>query len=245
VTGLAVDDAAWSSAWRQRSPGDKVLLCLGLVVCALVLPAWPGSLLVGLTAVVLALGPARVPARTFGRAVRWPLTFIVIGALTAVLQVDGDGIGRAPDAVATAGSLIGHAMAGSAAVLLLATTTPMSDLLPALRRLHVPAAVVEVASVAYRLLFILLESLRTIREAQTARMGHSSWRSSYRSSGALAAAVLTRSWARAHRLQDGLAGRGMEEGLRVLPEVLPSSRVFVAATLAGLAGILSAGLALA
>jgi cobalt/nickel transport system permease protein len=37
----------------------------------------------------------------------------------------------------------------------------------------------------------------------------------------------------------------MEEGLRVLPEVLPSSRVFVAATLAGLAGILSAGLALA
>jgi cobalt/nickel transport system permease protein len=245
VTGLAIDDAAWSSAWRRRSPGDKVLLCLGLVGCALVLPAWPGSLLVGLTAVVLALGPARVPARTFGRAVRWPLAFIVIGALTAVVQVDGDGIGWAPDAAATGGSLIGHAMAGSAAVLLLATTTPMSDLLPALRRLHVPAAVVEVASVTYRLLFVLLESLRTIREAQTARMGHSSWRRSYRSSGALAAAVLTRSWDRARRLQDGLAGRGMEEGLRVLPEVLPSSRVFVAATLAGLAGILSAGLVLA
>jgi cobalt/nickel transport system permease protein len=245
VTGLAIDDAAWSSAWRRRSPGDKVLLCLGLVGCALVLPAWPGSLLVGLTAVVLALGPARVPARTFGRAVRWPLAFIVIGALTAVVQVDGDGIGWAPDAAATGGSLIGHATAGSAAVLLLATTTPMSDLLPALRRLHVPAAVVEVASVTYRLLFVLLESLRTIREAQTARMGHSSWRRSYRSSGALAAAVLTRSWDRARRLQDGLAGRGMEEGLRVLPEVLPSSRVFVAATLAGLAGILSAGLVLA
>jgi cobalt/nickel transport system permease protein len=245
VTGLAIDDAAWSSAWRRRSPGDKVLLCLGLVGCALVLPAWPGSLLVGLTAVVLALGPARVPARTFGRAVRWPLAFIVTGALTAVVQVDGDGIGWAPDAAATGGSLIGHATAGSAAVLLLATTTPMSDLLPALRRLHVPAAVVEVASVTYRLLFVLLESLRTIREAQTARMGHSSWRRSYRSSGALAAAVLTRSWDRARRLQDGLAGRGMEEGLRVLPEVLPSSRVFVAATLAGLAGILSAGLVLA
>ena len=245
MTGLAIDDAAWSSAWRLRSPGDKVLLCLGLVVCALVLPAWPGSLLVGLTAVGLALGPARVPARTFGRAVRWPLTFIVTGALTAVVQVDGDGIGWAPGAAATGGSLVGHAIAGSAAVLLLATTTPMSDLLPALRRLHVPAAVVEVASVVYRLLFVLLESLRTIREAQTARMGHSSWRRSYRSSGALAAAVLTRSWDRARRLQEGLAGRGMEEGLRVLPEVLPSSPVFVAATLAGLAGILSAGLVLA
>jgi cobalt/nickel transport system permease protein len=244
VTGLAVDDAAWSSAWRRRSPGDKLLLCLGLIVCALVLPAWPGSLLVGLTAVVLALGPARVPARTFGRAVRLPLAFIVVGALTAVVQVGAGGLGWAPDAGARAGSLVGHALAGSAAVMLLATTTPMSDLLPALRRLRVPEAVVEVASVVYRLLFVLLESLRTIREAQTARMGYSSLRRSYRSSGALAAAVLTRSWDRARRMQEGLAGRGMETGLRVLPEVLPSSRAFLAASVLGLAGIVSMSLVL-
>ena len=212
------------------------------MVCALVLPAWPGSVLVGLTAVVLALGPARVPARTFGRAVRWPLAFVAVGALTAVVQVDGRVLGWAPDAAARAGSLVGHAVAGSAAVLLLATTTPMSDLLPALRRLRVPAAVVEVASVVYRLLFVLLESLDTIREAQTARMGYSSLRRSYRSSGALAAAVLTRSWDRARRLQEGLAGRGMETGLRVLPEVRPSSRLFLAATAAGLAGIVAVSL---
>jgi cobalt/nickel transport system permease protein len=244
VNGLAIDDAAWRSAWRRRSPGDKLLLCLGLVACALALPAWPGSLLVGITAVLLALGPARVPARTFGRAVRLPLAFILIGAVTAVVQVGSAGIGWAPDAGARAGSLVGHAVAGSAAVLLLATTTPMSDLLPALRRLRVPEAVVEVASVVYRLLFVLLESLRTIREAQTARMGYSSLRRSYRSSGVLAAAVLTRSWDRARRMQEGLAGRGMETGLRVLPEVLPSSRAFLAASVLGLAGIVTVSVVL-
>jgi cobalt/nickel transport system permease protein len=242
VTALAVDDAAWASAWRARSPADKLLLCVGLVVCSLALPAWPGSVLVGLTAVVLAVGPARVPARTFGRAIRWPLAFIAVGALTAVVEVGGDGIGWAPDAASRAGSLVGHALGGGAAVLLLASTTPMSDLLPALQRLRVPAAVVEVSSVVYRLLFVLLDSLRTIREAQTARMGHSTWRRSYRSSGALAAAVLTRSWDRARRLQEGLAGRGMDTGLRVLPEVLPSSRVFRAATILGLAALVSASL---
>jgi cobalt/nickel transport system permease protein len=245
VTGLAIDDAAWSSAWRRRSPGDKALLCLGLIICALVLPAWPGSLLVGITAVVLALGPARVPARTFGRAVRLPLAFIAVGAVTAVVQVDGGGLGWAPEAAVRAGSLVGHALAGSAAVLLLATTTPMSDLLPALRRLRVPAAVVEVASVTYRLVFVLLESLRTIREAQTARMGYSSVRRSYRSSGALAAAVLTRSFDRARRLQAGLAGRGMETGLRVLPEALPSSKAFLAAGVLGLLAIVSLSVAIA
>jgi cobalt/nickel transport system permease protein len=245
VTGLAVDDAAWASAWRGRSPGDKLLLCLGLVVCALVLPVWPGSLLVGATAVVLALGPARVPVATFGRAVRLPLGFVAIGALAAVVEIGGDGIGWAPDAAAKAGALVGHALAGGASVMLLATTTPMSDLLPALRRLRVPAAVVEVASVVYRLLFVLLESLRTIREAQTMRMGYSSVRRSYRSSGALAAAVLTRSWDRARRLQEGLAGRGLDAGLRVLPEALPSSPLFLASTVAGFGGIVAASLVVA
>ena len=245
MTGLAIDDAAWASAWRRRSPADKVLLCLGLVVCALVLPVWPGSVLVGLAATVLALGPARVPARTFARAVRLPLTFVAVGAFTAVVEVDGDGLGWAPDAAARAGALVGHSLAGGAAVLLLATTTPMSDLLPALRRLRVPAAVVEVASVVYRLLFVLLDSLRTIREAQTVRMGYSSVRRSYRSSGALAAAVLTRSWDRARRLQEGLAGRGLETGLRVLPEALPSSKVFLAATAAGLAAVVTVSLVVA
>jgi cobalt/nickel transport system permease protein len=242
VSGLAVDDAAWASAWRYRSPGDKLLLCTGLVVCALVLPAWPGSVLVGVAALALALGPARVPPRIFGRAIRWPLTFVLVGTVTAVVEVGAHGIGWAPDAAARGGALVGHALAGGAAVLLLATTTPMSDLLPALQRLRVPAAVVEVASVVYRLLFVLLDSLRTIREAQTARMGYSSFRRSYRSSGALAAAVLTRSWDRARRLQEGLAGRGMATGLRVLPEVLPSSRLFVTATLCGLAALVAVSL---
>jgi cobalt/nickel transport system permease protein len=240
VTGLAVDDAAWASAWRTRSPVDKLVLCAGLVGCALVLPVWPGGVLVALAAVVLALGPARVPARTFGRAARWPLAFVAVGALTAVVTVDG-GLGWAPDAAARAGELVGHSVAGGAAVLLLATTTPMTDLLAALRRLGVPAAVVEVAGVTYRLLFVLLQSLTTIREAQTARMGHSTWRRSYRSSGALAAAVFTRSFDRARRLQEGLAGRGMETGLRVLPESLPSSRGFLAATAAGLAALVTVG----
>lgn len=237
MTGLAVDDAAWASAWRGRAPTDKLLLCGGLVVTALVLPAWPGSLLVGLAAVGLALGPARVPADTFLRAVRWPLAFIAVGALTAVITVDGGGLGWAPDAGARAGELVAHALAGTAAVLLLATTTPMSDLLPALRRLRVPAAVVEVASVTYRLLFVLLDSLGAVREAQVARMGWSSPRRSYRSAGLLAAAVLTRSWDRARRMQEGLAGRGMETGLRVLPEAQPSSRAFLVSGVVLLAGI--------
>ena len=54
--------------------------------------------------------------------------------------------------------------------------------------------------------------------------------------------MLTRSWDRARRMQEGLAGRGMETGLRVLPEALPSSRAFRAATVIGLAALVTVGL---
>ncbi|WP_104526380.1 cobalt ECF transporter T component CbiQ [Blastococcus atacamensis] len=239
MTGLAVDDAAWRSAWRVRSPADKLALCVGLVLCALVLPPWPGAVLVGAVAVGLALGPARVPAGTFLRAIRWPMAFLAVGALTAVVTLDGGIPGWAPDAAARAGELVGRALAGTSAVLLLATTTPMSDLLPELRRLRVPDAVVEIASVTYRMLFLLLAALGSVREAQTARMGWSTAGRSYRSAGMLAAAVLTRSWDRAHRMHEGLAGRGMETGLRVLPEARPSSPAFLASTAVLLAAVVA------
>ena len=48
--GLAIDDAAWSSRWRDRALPDKAILSLGLTGCALILPAWPGSVLVAIVA---------------------------------------------------------------------------------------------------------------------------------------------------------------------------------------------------
>ena len=51
---------------------------------------------------------------------------------------------------------------------------PMSDLLPRLVRAGVPAPVVDVALVTYRMSFLLLDSMRRIRQAQAARLGHTS-----------------------------------------------------------------------
>ena len=175
-------------------------------------PVWPGSVLVGLVAVVLALGPARVPARTFGRAVRCAAGVHRGRRADHGRRGGRRGVGWAPDAAAQAGSLVGHAVAGSAAVLCWPRRRPMSDLLPgaaaaAGARGRGRGGVVDLPDAVRA-----LTSLTTIREAQTARMGYASVRGSYRSSGALAAAVLTRSWDRARRLQDGLAGRGLETG---------------------------------
>ncbi|MDQ1294932.1 MAG: cobalt/nickel transport system permease protein [Actinomycetota bacterium] len=240
MTGLAIDVAAWSSPWRSRSPGDKALLCCGLVGCALVLPTWPAAPAVLVTTAVLALGPARLSWRVLLRVVRVPAAFIVLAAAPVAVTVRTDpgfALLVTRDGMLRAADLGLHGLAGSAAVLLLAATTPLSDLLPRLRALGVPSAVIEIALLMYRLLFELLDSIRAITEAQTARLGYAGWAAALRSSSGLVAAVLVRSWDRARRLETGLAGRGLEGSLTVLDETAPSDRRFLTASLTGLAAL--------
>lgn len=250
MKGLAIDVAAWASPWRYRSPGDKVLLAGGLVVSALALPVWPGCPLVAAVAVGLALGPGRVAPRVLARAARGALAFIVLGGAGIAITwqpgaagILGLTVTRASAAAALA--TIAHALAGTAAVLLLATTTPMSDLLAWAGRRGVPEAVVDVAGLVYRLLFVLLDTAQSVRSAQTARLGYADRRAAMRSATALTAAVLTRAWARARRLEEGLAGRGLDGPLRVLADERPSSRAFVGATLGALAGVVTVSLLVA
>ncbi|WP_432103990.1 cobalt ECF transporter T component CbiQ [Streptomyces sp. bgisy091] len=239
---LPIDAAAHSSRWRRRHPVDKAVLGLGLTVLAISLPPWPGAALVLVAAVSVLLGPAGVRARQLWRAYRIPLGFCVTGAATLLVQVGGpDGlVAPAPGGPVRAGELLLRTSAASLGVLLLAFTTPMSDLLPRLVRAGVPAAVVDVALVTYRMSFLLLDAMRRIRDAQAARLGHTTRAATWRSLAGLGATAFVRAFDRAARLQSGLAGRGYDGTLRVLvPEARVSVR-FVAAS----AGLLAAVAAL-
>ncbi|MDQ1288931.1 MAG: cobalt/nickel transport system permease protein [Actinomycetota bacterium] len=236
MSGPAIDVAAWSSRWRTRSPGDKLLLAGGGVVVALVLPPWPAGVLVTAGSVALAVGPAGVDPRVLARAARAACAFIALGAVSlAVTWQPGRGFVVTGDGVAAAAGTTVHAVAGTSAMLLLATTTPVSDLLHWMRSRGVPEVVVDVAGLVYRLLFVLLRTAEAVRAAQAARLGYSSPAATMRSAAGLAAAVLTRAWSRARSLEEGLAGRGFDGPLRVVAADRPSSPRFVAASLSGLA----------
>lgn len=229
---LPIDAAAHSSRWRRRHPVDKAVLGLGLTVLAVSLPPWPGAVLVLIAALAVLLGPARVPPRKLWRAYRVPLGFCVTGALTLIVQLGGpEGfVTLADGGPARAGGLLLRTSAASLGVLLFAFTTPMSDLLPRLVKAGVPAPVVDVALVMYRMSFLLLDSMSRIRQAQAARLGHTTRAATWRSLGGLGATAFVRAFDRASRLQAGLAGRGYDGTLRVLVPEARVSRRFVAAS---------------
>ena len=252
---IALDDAAWAAPWRQVRVGDKLVLPLGLVLTALIAPAWPAAPLVAVAAIVLALGPARIPARVLAIGFAAPLAFITVGAASVAVQLGP----ATPDAwfafgplsmdaasAALGAAVFGRSAAGTLAILLLATTTPMVDMLGWVRRRGMPGPLVEVASLTYRLLFVLLEVATGIRAAQLARLGDApggGLRGVVRRWNSLAAAMgalLVRSWDRAARLTEGLAARGIDGDLEPLTPRPPASPRFVAGSLALISGIWAA-----
>ncbi|UQX03095.1 cobalt ECF transporter T component CbiQ [Streptomyces sp. RerS4] len=243
---LPIDVAAHSSRWRGRHPLEKAVLGIGLTVTAVALPPWPGGPLVAAATLAVLLGPAGVGGRQLWRAFRIPLGFCVTGALPLLVSVGGPAgfLALAPDGPRHAGELLLRTSAASLGVLLFAFTTPVSDVLPRLVRAGVPAPVVDVALVMYRIGFLLLDSMDRVRRAQAARLGQTSRAAVWRSLAGLAATSFVRAFDRAARLQEGLAGRGYDGALRVLvPEATLSWR-FLAATAALLTGLVAGTLVL-
>ena len=243
---LTLDDAAWSSRWRTRSTLEKSLVCVGLLLVAATTTSLVVAGLVGVCAIALA-AVARVPVGVWLRSMIGPAVFIAIGGVTiAVTFGDGDLVSWGPVGVdegsaSRAALVAGRALAATSAMILLAATTPMVDLLAGLRRARVPEVAVDIAAVTYRLIFSLLDSAAAISAAQAGRLGYASGSAARRSVGLLSAAVLVRAWDRARRLEEGLAGRG---GVTSVP-LVPARAVSAPFVMAGGGLVLSlAGLSL-
>jgi cobalt/nickel transport system permease protein len=242
----ALDAVAYTNPWRRRHPGEKAALALGLLACAVALPPWPGAVFVGVAALGALLGPVALRPVQVWRAVRAPLVFIAVGSVPLLVAVGGATVVRwEPAGIGPALALAGRALAALLCLVLFAATTPLADTLPRLERLGVPAAVTEIAALIYRLLFLLLDTVKGVREAQAGRLGFRTWRTSYRSVAGQAGAVFVGSFDRARRLEQGLALRGYTGSLKVQVEARPVSWRFLATTAALLAAVVTATLGLA
>ena len=78
--------------------------------------------------------------------------------------------------------------------------------------------IAEIALLTYRFLFLLADTAIAMDAAQAARLGHDGFKRRLRSLGVLAANLLPRAMDRARRLETGLAARGWEGEMRVLPQ---------------------------
>lgn len=238
----AIDHYAWTNRWRNRHPVEKLLPALTLLVLTLALPPLTiGPLVLAGTLPAMVYG-AGIPLKTVLSVLAAPAAFLLAGVPFLAISVsfnNGFGVRFSPEGLRLAVETMVRALAATSCLTALILTTPLTDLIPLLRRIGVPSGIVELILLIYRLIFVFAERALTGRQAQAARLGYSSVPCGIRSAGWLAGALFQRALERARRLELGLTARGYTGELRVLPSewALSWSRLALSMILAGLIGL--------
>lgn len=90
----------------------------------------------------------------------------------------------------------------------LALTTPIANILHCLAKLKVPRILIEIALLMYNTIFIFLNELNTMKNAQESRLGYRGTKSTYKSLGSLFSNLFLVSLTKSEKLQYALDSRG-------------------------------------
>ncbi|HPT97165.1 MAG TPA: cobalt ECF transporter T component CbiQ [Armatimonadota bacterium] len=165
------------------------------------------------------------------------------GQVLAVLPVGPWAI-TVTEAGLRAGTLAGARVLAMVAVVLASTAgVSAASLLGAARWLHVPATLVELASLMYRYLFLLREEAQAIVRAQSMRLGYAGGMQSVRCAAAAGALAFLRAYERGVRIHHAMLLRGYQGELpeERLPRLERQQLAYLAIGLVLLAGVVRAG----
>lgn len=236
-------------------PRVKLILCLGFILTATLLPAgsW-GALAVLLAAIVAAAWAAGLgPAFTLHRSLI-ALPFF-LAALTLAFTTPGEPLLRWPalgltisqaGAAQAATVLLRAWLAVQAAALLLATTR-YRELLWALEALRAPALIVSMLGLTYRYLFLLADDALRMLRARRARSGGGrgpglAWQA--RAAGGMVGSLFLRALDRSQRVHAAMLARGFDGRARALEahSVTQADRLALTLGFAGYGALITAAL---
>ncbi|SMD19294.1 cobalt ECF transporter T component CbiQ [Rhizobium sp. RU36D] len=224
----AIDRSAQTNRWRHHAAGEKVMLSLGIMIISLSSTNWGLQLATLVSMVVLMVVGAGISCRDVGRAARVPVLFIATGTFAQLFSVSLEGyvpsFALSPEAAVHQALFVAlRSAACISALLFLALTTPLSSILQLMQRMGLNAEISDIAMVMFRIIWVLLDCLDAGRQSLEARLGYSGNRRLLKSNGLLLASLLPRVFARARRMETGLAARGYTGRLDFISIERPAS----------------------
>lgn len=197
-----LDQHAHGDGPLQRAPAGAKLLTL-VAFLAIIALLRPSPALYGTAALVLAAATviSRVPVPFLLRKLLFLEPFVLGVALMTLFQPDG---GARFLVTITRSTLC---LYGS---LLVASTTPFSGLLDALRAARLPGILVLTIALTYRYLFVLVDEALRMRRARAARSLRGGRLPEWRALSSVVAHLFLRVSERAERLHAAMSARGWQ-----------------------------------
>lgn len=158
-------------------------------------------------------------------------------------RVDVLGIGLSHAGLWAAWNILAKGTLGVAATVIMASTTPIRDILHGLQRLRLPAVIVGICSFMIRYSDVVTGEMRRMRVARESRGHDPRWIWQARAVASSAGALFIRSYERGERVYLAMASRGYSGAMPVLDERRAARRDWVTAAMLPLAALVVASTA--
>lgn len=231
---IVIDRLCYNSGLRYVNAMEKFVFSMLTLLLCVSSRSIIAAILVLLVTGTLTVEKGGIPLLCYLKLITIPLVFLFL-SISAVLI----NISRTPlDAFAIPfGSfyltgnvqgllwgvqLISTALASVSCLYFLSLSTPVTDILGVLKKLHVPGLITELMLLIYRYIFITLRTASAILISQSSRLGNKSLHTARKSFVAMASSVFVLSVRQAGAQYDAMEARCYNGRIQILSEEHPA-----------------------
>jgi len=228
--GFAIDFYAYGSKIRHWSASFKVSLAVMTLVLCIVFDNPYVSVVVIIAMAYLTVVKGGIPVIEYLSILAIPITFILLGTFTIAIDFSKQPMGQynlylGLCYVVTSQSkllkmffLILKVFAAISALQMMTLSTPSVEIIYVLRKAHIPKLVVELMSIIYRYIFILMDVYIKMKNSAESRQGYCDFKTSCYTFGRMASNMLVISLNKANAYYDAMEARCYDGDLIFLEE---------------------------
>jgi cobalt/nickel transport system permease protein len=231
-----LEDIAQKNGLRKVNTYLKLTAGLGAILLCLLSTSYISTLFIALVLTGAILFLARVDARTYAELFIVPIWFAVTSVAGIILIYGGQDVfwqwdilpwlslSITRESINQSAFVFCRVIGGMSAMIFIALTTPMTDIFIVLRQCKVPEVVIDLMMIIYRTIFILIDQVIQIYQAQVMRLGYSTYLESLHSFASLCGAAFIASWDAGDDLVRAMDARCYDGKFALLGENRPVER---------------------
>ncbi len=228
--GYSIDFYAYASKIRQWNASFKVYFSvLTLILCvALGNPYVSAVVIIAMAYLTVIKG--EIPALEYLSILAIPITFILLSVFTIAIDFSRQPIGQynlylgfcyvftSTMQLKKMIFLLLKIFGAISALQMMTLSTPTSEIIYVLRKAYVPKIIVELMSLIYRYIFILMDVSAKMKNSAKSRQGYCDFKTSYYTFGSIASNMLIISLKKANAYYDAMEARCYDGDLVFLEE---------------------------
>ncbi len=254
---LLIDYYAYNNKIATVHPGEKFLFFVLTLTITLAFDNVVTWLLVILLMAATVVVLAGTPWFTYLKLLLLPGSFLIPGVLVLAVSVNTDpasfirsvsvgpyAVGITGPGLETAVKAFLRSLSSVSCLYFLALTTPLSDMISLFKKFRVPSLIIELLTLIYRFIFVLLKVTGQIYTAQSSRLGYRNTRTALNSLSRIISSIFVKTYHQSQVMYDALLARCYQGSLNILEErrCLSARNLLLIATVDGALLIYSAKL---